>query len=638
MGYLKKMNTLKILLFFLAIVLFLPVQSAAQIDEYRRANLYFEQQKFEEALPLFEQLYQENPRSLVFFNRYTESLIGLKKFEKAESVAREQIGQNRFDLQASLKLAEIIHLKGDREKALDRWMEEARANRTNIQAIYTIGNSLVNRREYETATDVYKIAQDALNDGSLFLSEIATTQMRAGNFEESVRVYFQLIIESPDQMSLVQQRFLRMQDDELYNIAAIELEDILLDLDNNNDAYSSLYQLLSWLLIETEQYQRAFVVAKRFETDTPFPIYSLFSLGRQLRSSKQFELATESFNYYSEESGETLRYRAMEELGNTYVQWGQYIDRNRSESLAKSDTLFTRAYNIFTSIAEEAPRSSNLERVYVSIIDLSLDHFKDSSLAERWINGLRELIEENDTAYLHYAEGRKALFDGDHVIARQQLTRADKATDDSNLSEKARYYLSLSDFYSGDYEFAQIQLKSLSRRHTSYYSNNAIKLEMWIKQGLRADSTGEVLDVIGSGLYSLEQGNYDESLKTLEPVLSASGSTFADDLMVELTNKLPDEYYRHLYQMNDRILKSMAASPMRERLFWNKIILSEYLLSHDDAEFSNIDLTITETMREFSIQSEDLYKLYEDFLIQFPDGFYAPFVRERLNSDSQISI
>ena len=632
------MNIIKTLLLILLSVTVLPIQSEAQIDEYRQANLYFEQQNFEEALPIFEQLYLNNPRSLVFFNRYTESLIGLKMFEKAESVAREQIGRNRFDLQASLKLAEIQHLKGDRDQAINLWLEEARANRTNIQAIYSIGNSLVNRMEYETATDVYKIAQNALNDSSLFLGEIANTQMRAGNFEEAVRVYFQLIIQSPDQMSLVQQRFLRMRDDELYTIAAIELEDTLLQLDYNNQAYSTLYQLLSWLLIETEQYQRAFVVAKRFETDTSFPIYSLFSLGRQLRSSKEYELAVQSFQYYTTQSGETLKYRAMEELGNTYVQWGEYIDRNRSASLAKSDSIYSRAYEIFTTITEQAPQSSNLQRVLASTIDLSFDHYKSSSLADRWISKLREITPDNESPYLHYAVGRKALFAGDHVIARQQLTRADRATDDSNLSEKARYYLSLSDFYSGDYEFAQIQLKSLSRRYTSYYANNAIKLEMWINQGLRADSTGAILDTIGNGLYSLELGRYEETLHTLEPLLAASASMFADDLIVVLINEFPVEYYRHLHALNNRILNNTASSPLRERLYWNKITLSEYLLRNRNADFVNLDTLHTDSLEVFNLEKDDLLKMYEDFLVQYPSGFYAPYVRQRLNSDQQVSI
>lgn len=632
------MSIIKVFLLISSVVLILPCQAAAQIDQYRQANLYFEQQNFEEAVPIFEQLYQENPRSLVFFNRYTESLIGLKKFEKAEDVAREQIGKNRFDLQATLKLAEIQHLKGDREKAINLWLDEAHANRTNIQAIYSIGNSLVNRMEYGTATEVYKIAQTALNDRTLFLSEIANTQLRAGNFEEAVRVYFQLVIQSPDQISLVQQRFLRMRDNELYTIAAIELEDILFDIDYNDPSYSTLYQLLSWLLIETEQYQRAFTVAKRFETDTTFPIYSLFSLGRQLRSSKEFDLAARSFHYYTTQNSGALKYRAMEELANTYVQWGQYFDRNRSESLSKSDSLYTLAYNTFTKIITEAPENNNQQRVLASTIDLSFDHYKDSRLAEQWITTLRKITPENQSPYLYYAEGRKALFNGDHIIARQQLTRADKATDDSNLSEKARYYLSLSDFYSGDYEFAQIQLKNLSRRYTSYYANNALKLEMWINQGLRADSTGAILDTVSSGLYSLERGNYDESIETLEPLLTASGSIFADDMVIELANELPVEYYRHMYTLNNLILNNLPTSPLRERLFWNKITLSEYLLNNKNAEFFNKSAEISVDLDDLNLDEAELFKLYEDFLIQFPAGFYAPHVRQRLNSNQKISI
>jgi hypothetical protein len=95
---------------------------------------------------------------------------------------------------------------------------------------------------------------------------------------------------------------------------------------------------------------------------------------------------------------------------------------------------------------------------------------------------------------LYYAEGRIALFKK-ILPARQTLTRADRATDNSNLSERARYYVSLSDFYAGDYEFAEIQLRSLERRHTSYYANDAIKLRMWIKNGKRADTTGAVLTI-----------------------------------------------------------------------------------------------------------------------------------------------
>jgi hypothetical protein len=38
-----------------------------------------QQQNYEEALPILENLYDGNPRSYVFFDLYTECLINLKR-------------------------------------------------------------------------------------------------------------------------------------------------------------------------------------------------------------------------------------------------------------------------------------------------------------------------------------------------------------------------------------------------------------------------------------------------------------------------------------------------------------------------------------------------------------------------------
>src|SRR5690625_7825990 len=109
--------------------------------------------------------------------------------------------------------------------------------------------------------------------------------MLAGYFELSVEVYFRLITDSPDQMPFVQQRFLRMRDRNLYEIASFELEEVLAELDYTHAAYSQMYQLLIWLLIETEEYNRAYHVARQVENSTPSDIYYPFPLGHQLRSA-----------------------------------------------------------------------------------------------------------------------------------------------------------------------------------------------------------------------------------------------------------------------------------------------------------------------------------------------------------------
>ncbi|MDX1642013.1 MAG: tetratricopeptide repeat protein, partial [Balneolaceae bacterium] len=348
-----------------------------QAEDYQTVNMLMQQQEYEEALPLIQKLYEENPRSFVYFDRYTQCLINLKMFEEAEEIARNQAEDNRFRLQASIKLAEILHLKGNREEALDTWNQIIAGNRGNQQAYYAVGNSLASRQEYDAAIELFKQARKDLGDDSLFLNELANTYMQAGRFEESVREYFRLIIMSPDQMSLVQQRFLRMRDETLYEVAAFELEDQLIDLDTEHRAYSPLYQLLIWLLLETDEHQRAFVFARQYENQTPYTIYSLFTLGNQLHSARKFDLATQAFQYYTDSPESSVRFRAMEELAATYREWGQYLKQNNIMTSAEQDQKFVRSYEVNKQLIESAPNYENSSHIYSNLIDLSVDFYKD---------------------------------------------------------------------------------------------------------------------------------------------------------------------------------------------------------------------------------------------------------------------
>lgn len=628
----------------------LPREAVGQINTYQEANRYFEQQNFEEALPLFEELLQNNPRSLIFFERYIDSLAGLRRYEEAIEVAEYYAGRDSFALQASVKLSELHHLSGQRELAVNRWLEDARANVLNMQAIYYIGNAATERGEYETAIRIYEMANEALGDETLFLGEIANNYMLAGDFENSVEVYFRLITDSPDQMPFVQQRFLRMRDRNLYEIASFELEEVLAKLDYTHAAYSQMYQLLIWLLIETEEYNRAYHVARQFENSTPYDIYSLFTLGHQLRSSHQFEIAVQSYEYYLESPTSSLQPRALEELGHTYREWALYAMQNQLLDAGSLQELNRNAYRMYEELITEYPDYERLSPVLASMIDLSLDGFRDAELAGRWFKKLQDSDPGENLDFINYTEGRIALFNRQFPLARQLLTRADRAADDSNLSEKARYYLALSDLFAGDYEFAEIQLRSLEKRTTSYYANEAIKMRMWISSGLRADSTGGYLEGISRGLFALHTGEFEEAFLELEPVISESWSPLGDDMIVELKKMAPPPYYPAIFSRIEKLIEEQTESPLRERLIWDAISLAIYFRepAGPSAESDTDEQNETEGRSpgpEFNDtapgpeQAAEWIEVYSEMLLmEFPDGFYAPYVREMLRNQPEFAI
>lgn len=619
-------------LFFSSILLFVfavPSDLYSQNRDYQLANNLMQQQKYEEALPILQQLHEGNPNAFVFFEKLTETLINLGRIEDAIQIAENQVAENRTMPRAGITLAELYHINRQKDKAVEKWNEVVEANKDRIQTYFSVASSMTDRREYRMAIEMYMEARLHFENPQLFQSELANTYLQAGQFENAVKSFYELIENSPGQMGQVQQRLLRMRDQELYTIASLELEDFIMELETDHPAYSQLAQLLSWLLLEIDDYRRAFVFARRYESQTSDLNYSLFNLASRLQSARQYELAADAFKFYIEnEPG--LRSRATRELSETYQLWARYLEQRGLETQERQHELYQKAYDLNKLLAEEAPNYNRLDRVLSAQIDLSLDIFKDSDKADEWYQKLLELNNHENTAHTYYAEGRLALFRSDFTRARQALTRADRSSDDSNLSEKARYFLSLSDFYGGDYEFAEIQLRSLERRNTSYYANDAIKLRMWIKNGLRSDTTGSTIKALGEGLHHIHTGSYDKALNLFEPFLVVSNHPFSDDIAVELAIHLPESYKKTVYAILNRKAENMHNSPLRERILWERVKAAEKLNKHEN--FQPADERFADGELTFIFSSEEIEELYEELLMEFPGGFYAEFVREILQS------
>lgn len=605
--------------------------SHSQGRDFQTANRLMQQQNYEQAIPILSDLHEQNPSSFVFFDRLIDALIQTSELDRAENIARNQIERGYVTLQARGKLGEIVHLKGQRDEAVEIWHSALDSSTGNIQAHYIIASSMNNRREYDEAIQTYRQARDLLDNQTIFLNELANTYMQAGRFEESVNEYFQLILESPRQMAIVQQRFFQMRDPQLYDIASFELEDLMLDLSTSHEAYSSLYQLLSWLLLETEQFERAFNFARYYENETPYTVYSLFSLGSRFLSAKQFQFAENAYEFYKESTNLSTRYRSYDELSNTYLQWANYAEQNNLTPADSIRTLYQNSYNTAEILIEENADYERSDRVLSRLAELSLDVFKNRESAGRWYQTLQETAGSDDP-YALYTEGRIAIFDENFSSARQHLARADRATDQSNLSEKVRYFSALADFFAGDSEFAEIQLRSLERRNESYYANDAVKLRMWIQNGMRADTTGSVLKTLGEGVFALHTGNYDRAIEQLSPILQETRAVLTDDLTIELSTALPDDYSALKLQLISKQIESNSSSPLLERLMWDRALLVEQVVQ--GRIIINPDRTAEQKFFNPDFKTEftsaDAEDFFEDLILSFPDGFYASFAREKL--------
>ncbi len=621
---------------------------SAQDNDFRQANRLMQQQNYEQALPILEQLHEQDPGTTIYFDRLIDCMVNLKKFERAVTMIEDRMETVRSAGQLTIRKGEILHTMGQQNEALELWKKVIGNNRNNLQYYYQIGNLLTNRREYDDALNIYKQAREVFEDTSLFINEMASAHMQAGQFSQAMHEYFKLIRENPNQMNFVQQRLLRMQDNELYEIAAMEIEDHILEMDRSHPSFNQMHQLFTWLLTETRQFRRAFIAARQYETNTDVLNYSLYSLASQFESNNEFELAAEAFRFYANLDNRSIKNQAKDRKSQVYQNWASYLGDHNLEDLNQRTQLYQKSYDLAKELLDETPEYERSERVIVRLAELSLDVFTDMDKANQWVELLKSQNENENNAYLHYLSGRLHLFDLSYSEARQALTRANRNSDDSNLAEKSRYFLSLTDFFSGDIEFAELQLRSLERRKESYYANDALKLRVWIQEGKRADTTGENLDKYAGIIESLYLGNTANAIQELIDEFEDTRNSLYVNALAEIATRSDIRQVIPLYSLIQNYNRQVNNNPLREKMLWTEASLARIILdaggvdqltekfSFSDSHSDDYQLirAYTETDRmdqtDWPVSESDLQDLYEKLILEFPSGFYAPYARDLL--------
>jgi len=483
----------------------------------------------------------------------------------------------------------------------------------------------------------------------MFINEIANAQMQSGNFAEAMNEYFRLVQNNPNQMNYVQQQLLRMQDNNLYEIAALEIENYILELSTDHAAYNQMHQLYTWLLTETRQFRRAFIAARQYESRTDVLNYSLYSLASQLLSNNEYELAAEAYNFYTDSSNLSVRHRAKDHEARVYQHWADYLNDYNLDELQRRKELYEKSYQISAELTEQAPSYEQRDRLIARLAELSLDVLFDVEKAFYWVEKLEQELGEITSPHLYYLQGRLYLYNNSFSNARQAFTRANRYSEDSALSEKARYFLSLTDFFSGDFDFALIQLRSLERRNVSYFANNALKLRMWIQEGKRADTTGSHLRDFASMLEKLHRGDTNKAIESLMESSDFTYNPLTDNALVEVANYSDIRHIPIIYTMIKKYNSANRNSPLRERLLWEEATMARNIINAGGAG-QLLELARAENeniVNSFGDEFEDLQiwpvsmdyveELFERLIYEFPQGFYAPHAREELQQLTRLS-
>ncbi|MBO6800780.1 MAG: tetratricopeptide repeat protein [Balneola sp.] len=588
------------------------------------------QQNYEAALPVFEKLVADNPSEFYFLERYLECFIQLKRYDDALNAISEIRPFPNLASQVKVLEAELYHFKGDTAKAYTIWDKNLAENTRSLQLYISTSNVMSDLKEFDKAVKVLRTAREVFNNPQLFYNDISTTLLQAGNYEGAVREWIAWLTAQPDQISNIQRTLLRFNDPLLNDITILEIDDKLNEIPITNPAYSTLFRFQIWLLQENKLYRRAVASASAFENSTSNFNYSLFQLGRSLRRNKEFELAVTAFEYYIQKAEGNVKWQSREELAKVYSEWAKQVEDFNLDFTNQKNTLFSKALEQINLIIQNAPNYRYLSRVLLMKSEIVLDHLHDLDAATNILSRLRNLNKENESSEEFYIQGRIQLANREYSLARISLTKSNKLAEIGELAEKTRYFLALTDFFSSDYEFATIQLKTLGRQNTSYYANDALELRLWIQEGLTADSSGSALKPFADAYFETLIGNNEVAKNRLTSYLNNEPQSPLYDDAVLMLSKNPAYNVSSSYNLTNEVLAQNKVVSNRERLMWERAKYADQAYSKAE---SNPDY-----IPEVEISISQVISYYEELILDYPQGFYAPYARKRLTELSKKNI
>lgn len=585
---------------------------AGQQSDFSKAEDLLNEQRFNEAAEILEQLHSRNPESQLYLVTLIDALHRSGRtstaIEKVDSLLESS---HSSPVRLKLMSADLHHRSGNPKKARIIWENLISESPDDISMYYRIGNAMTECNELQAALNLYDRGRSHFQNRTLFLNEIFALLVRTGEMDRLAGELTTLVFHNPERESYVRQRVMEGESSGLLDRTARHTESILSELSSNSPYYPHMHRFYLWLLLETGEVETALKSATDYEEDNSRAYFPLLQLAEMLESSHRFDDAAKVYRRAIELSNGTRVLEAADRLGAMQLTWARDLGLPPSEELDRQNQLYQTLMRDSDRLLQQVSNSDLRRRVLNRLVTLSIEYRGDAELAGQYLSQLQEL--DVETLRVRWFRARIDLLNRNWRNARHAFSTIAEETDQQDLRLESQYYLGLSDFLAGDYEYALLQLQELEQHSQSAIANRALKIRLWIQQGERSDSTGHALEQFTECIRSLHQRDFEGCIPVLEQLEKNGASRLVEHALVEASSTIAVNQMETVYEWILRVNDRNTGSPLREQLLWKEVVLSEL---HDDPE--------TRAVRQKS--------RYEQILQEFPQGFYASRVRDRLQS------
>lgn len=478
------------------------------------AHKYFSTGEYEKAAKLYKNLHEMDGRSTRHFNKYLESLITGKEYEKTLTEAKKELKKKPHATQLYVYYARACDALGRDEEEESYYLKAIQSLSGSGSTIVETAKAFEESNKPELAIQTYLKGNEILKDNHRFAANLAKLyrdigdkdkmiknyllQMKSHKGKGSMNYYLQLLrarLSTSDIKLLQKEVYARLQEE------------------NPDDRY---YEVLEWSFLQLKEYKKALRQARSIDRRTEGNGAKVMEMGRIAQNGGDIETATDAYQYILKTYGSTSAYYLSAQSGLSTILKAQILAIPGEKDAVLVDSL-TRLYETTLDTRGKNRETAKLMVDYANVLALINNDTKKAK------DLLQEVIKLGDVDRKTKASAKidladYLLIDGDRWESTLLYSQVDKDLQEAELGETARFRNAMLSYYNGDFEWAQEQFDVLKRSTSRLISNDAIDMSVFIQDNLGLDTTAIPLELFSESDLLIFQNKYDEAFDKLDSI------------------------------------------------------------------------------------------------------------------------
>lgn len=564
---------------------------------------YYRSKEFSKAVEELEDVYKKN-KSFQIYDALLDSYQQLKQFDEAEKLIKKQIKIGNGSLLLEIDRGHNNYLSGNESEAEKIFKDIVASVHPPTNFILDIGNKFYSLKHYQWAEKVFIAGAKELNNEYSFSFELGEVYSAMGDLTKMSAAIVSALQYGPGYLEQVKNAIsTKLYDDENGKVKRVFTSTTLEFSQKNPNEYQYL-ELLIWLNLLDNNYDMAFIYSKSLDKRLNEDGKRLIELAQKARNSKNYDIATECYNYVIQNKATNYYYRIAK------IQLVNVLQEKRaiSTNLSPQDVIDLKlAYESAINEIGKNELTAQLIVDYAILLAFNANEYeKAMSLLEEIITNPRINVRDRASAKVQKAD--ILVFNDDiweAALLYGQVTsdfKNDPVGYEAKLKNAKAYY------YTGDFDWAKTQLDVLKGGTTKFIANDAMILSVLISDNLGMDTSTTALQMYAKADLMYYQNKGENALVLLDSIVQM--------------------YPNHLSILDDVYLLQ-AKIHIKSNLYDEAIKKLEKVIDYDDLLQDDALMMLGE-LYEGPLQNKEKAMLtYEKLIVDFADSVYSSIARRR---------